>query len=290
MFQFRTLADTSIDNILAAFNKSFSDYITPLQLTMQQLEAKIASDNIDLSISPGAFVDGELVGFILHGYRFYQGKHLAYNAGTGVIPSQRGQGLTTKLYEFVMPLLMERGVEELSLEVITENKPALAIYEKTGFKKTRLLHCYRGAVKTIQPDAYEVLPLENYDWPLLQSFWDMQPSWQNAIPAMEALQAVNRSVCVYLEGILRGYLIFNPAVKRVQQFAIDPAFRHRGLATAMFSRIVPDAGGQVSVINVDADSTATTGFLESIGLQRFVSQYEMVARVATIRGTMQVPV
>lgn len=275
MFQFRTLTDIAIDDILAVFNKSFSDYITPLQLSRQQLEAKLASDNIDLSLSPGAFVDGEMVGFILHGYRFHQGRHLAYNAGTGVVPSQRGQGLTTKLYEFVMPLLKERGVEELSLEVITENKPALAIYEKTGFKKTRLLHCYRGAVKAIQSDAYEVLPLENHHWPLLQSFWDVQPSWQNAIPAVEVLRATNYSAGVFIDDLLRGYVIFNPLSKRVQHIAVDPAFRGQGVGRALIDHITSKFGEQLTVINVDEASAATTGFLEAMGLERFVAQYEM---------------
>lgn len=276
MITFRTLEHTSLDQLLAVFNHSFSDYITPLQLSRDQLEQKLRSDNVDLAISAGAFLEEELVGFILHGYREQEGRKLAYNAGTGVVPGQRGQGLTKKLYDFIFPLLNKRGVQTLSLEVITGNKPAITVYQSIGFKEKRVLHCYRGnVIQKQETAAIDIRPFNHYDWPVLRSFWEVQPSWQNAITAVEVLRDSNVSIGAWVDGELRGYIILNPNNKRIQQMAVHPGFRRKGIGTALLAQVVEEYGPQLSVINVDAASESANAFLEKAGLERFLSQYEM---------------
>ena len=48
-----TLENTSISDILACFNLSFSDYLIPLQLSEEQLKSKLIADNTNLSKSIG---------------------------------------------------------------------------------------------------------------------------------------------------------------------------------------------------------------------------------------------
>jgi ribosomal protein S18 acetylase RimI-like enzyme len=141
--EIRTLSGCSHQEILAAFNGSFSDYFVPLQLTLEQLENKMRTELVDAELSVGAFADDNLIGFILHAYDIVEGRKTVYNAGTGVIPNYRGEGLTRQMYDFVLPELRAKEIDSLILEVITENAAAIRSYEKVGFRRVRKLTGYK---------------------------------------------------------------------------------------------------------------------------------------------------
>ncbi|MEO1486117.1 MAG: GNAT family N-acetyltransferase, partial [Bacteroidota bacterium] len=163
--QIKTLSGVSPEQILKVFNTSFSDYLVPLQLTTEQLETKMKADATELSISCGVFEDEQLVAFILHGSDTIKGEKVAYNGGTGVVPSKRGMRLTTKMYEFILPILVSKGIKRLILEVISNNVPALKSYQGVGFKTKRELLCYKGVELTLSLKGPAILkPLGTYDW------------------------------------------------------------------------------------------------------------------------------
>ena len=61
----------------------------------------------------------------------WQGKPTAYDAGTGVIPAYRRQGIAEELFTFMVPHLKEASVEQYLLEVLTGNERAVALYQET---------------------------------------------------------------------------------------------------------------------------------------------------------------
>jgi len=142
----QTLQNSSVTVLTDAFNQAFSDYIVPLKLTDQAMKQKILCDQIDLNLSPGFFIEQKLCGFILHGVEICNGKKIAWNGGTGVIPSCRKQGITAKLYDFILPQLSKIGIAKSNLEVIQSNQPAIHIYRKIGFENVGELLCYKGNV------------------------------------------------------------------------------------------------------------------------------------------------
>jgi ribosomal protein S18 acetylase RimI-like enzyme len=272
---FRSLHDVPVSTLAATFNLAFSDYVVPFQLTETQLQNKLISDGVRPDLSAGAFEQDELVGFILHGYDVVDGEAVAYNAGTGVIPEKRGQKLTARLYDFVLPELKNAGVQSVHLEVISSNQVAFNTYRKTGFEVARELDCYKGTV-TAQPQGrFEVRSLETYDWPLLQSFWHWQPSWQNSITAVENVRTGNISLGAWAGSALAGYLIYNPVSNRIQQFAVHPGFRRQGVATQLFAHTAQLANKELVLINVDHNSAETAGFLRALGFQQYILQFEM---------------
>ena len=277
MITFQTLENISLPGITEVFNLAFSDYIVPLQVTEDQLIDKIKSDNIKLEYSVGAFENNKLVGFILHGYGLINGQKIIYNAGTGVIPANRGHRLTARMYEFIIPFLQQKQTGKLLLEVITENKPAIKSYEKTGFITVRKLNCYKGEMKPSKVDnsAYEIRTLKEYDWEKLQSFWDWEPTWPNAIMSVENLKPGNISIGIYLENILTGYLVYNAKTKRIQQFAIDKSHRNKGLAKQLFNHIAKNHGPQITIINIPADAVSSNKLMENLGLENYIDQFEM---------------
>ena len=276
MTTFQTLENISTSDILATFNQSFSDYILPFHLTLPQLEEKIKNDSLRLELSAGAFESGKLVGFILHGFDIIDNKRVIYNAGTGVIPEKRGNKLTAGLYDYIFPLLKTENVDNTQLEVLTENKPAIKTYEKIGFEISRKLDCYKGAISIEIPNNnYEIKELKLYDWEIMKSFWDWEPSWQNSITAVENVKDSIISIGIYDHSTLLGYLLFNPKSKRVQQFAIDKKYRKQGLGKQLFGHIASEFGAEMSLINIDADATGTAQFLAPLGFEKYIMQYEM---------------
>jgi GNAT superfamily N-acetyltransferase len=276
MLQFKNLENISLEVLLETFNESFSDYFVRLQLTKEQLERKLVSDSIDLSLSAGVFESERLIGFILHGIALVNGEKAAYNAGTGVIPSKRGQQLTKLIYRFILPSLEAAGVKNCYLEVLEQNIQAIKSYESTGYKIHRTLICFKG-IPQIQEDSksYPVLALKEMDWDTWASFWDWQPTWQNATTALKNIGSGNNSIGIHLDEKLVAYASYNPQNNRISQFAVAKDYRKQGLGSALFQHIYNENKAELSLVNVDAAAADTLSFLKSIGLTAFVNQYEM---------------
>ena len=276
MITFQTLENTSIDQILETFNLSFSDYIIPFRLTKEQLEEKMKGESIRLEFSVGAFEEDQLIGFILHGFDLVDNMKVVYNGGTGVIPTKRGSKLTVKMYEYILPVLNQNNIDKVLLEVITTNEAAIKTYQNIGFKTMRLLNCFKGSLSQVDTTGkFEIREMEEYDWPNLYSFWDVKPSWQNSVTAVEKLKTSNVSVGAYENGMLLGYAFFNPKIKRIQQLSVNKAYRNRGIGTQLIEYISTKHEKDISIINVDDSSIETLKFLNKAGLKISVKQYEM---------------
>ncbi|PIF47550.1 ribosomal protein S18 acetylase RimI-like enzyme [Chryseobacterium sp. 52] len=276
--EIRILRNINVEELLSVFNTSFSDYIVPFHLSLEQLESKIVADKIDMNLSVGTFESEKLVGFILNAKKEKDGKYTVYNAGTGVIPEYRGQGLVRKMYDYVLPVLNEIHTEALTLEVIEGNVPAIRAYEHLGFKITRKLLCFNGIIDLEEKNSeIRLEEIDHFQWEIFQSFWDIQPSWQSSIMVLEQIR---RQCCIlggYKDEQLVGYAVYNPAVRKIYQIAVDKNYRKQGIGTKLFSRIGNIVKGQaVSFNNVDDVSENTSAFLSNtIGLKNWVSQFEM---------------
>ncbi|MGK6344019.1 GNAT family N-acetyltransferase [Chryseobacterium sp. DT-3] len=275
--EIRNLNNITTDELLSVFNKSFSDYIVPFHLSLEQLELKITADKIDLNLSVGAFESGKLAGFILHAEKEEGGKRIAYNGGTGIIPEYRGQGLVRKMYEYILPVFREGKTDVLTLEVIEGNNSAIRAYENLGFKTVRKLLCFNGIINLEEKDInISIKEIESFQWEKFQSFWDIKPSWQSSITVLENIRQSCTVLGAYKDEQLKGYIIYNPAVKKVYQVAVDQSSRRQGIATKLLSAIGQMNGEQaISVNNVDDTPENTSAFLHAAGLKNWVSQFEM---------------
>ena len=278
--EIKTLKGTNEQLILEAFNNAFSDYFIPFHLTLGQLQSKMKADNIQLDVSVGVFEGDQLIAFVLHGIEtVYNQKHI-YNGVTGVIPSKRGGGLTKKMHEFILPKLREQRVNLLMLEVITTNVPAIKSYEKVGYHLERELSCYRGTVRSSEATStISIKEMTQYDWPLMESFWDFSPTWQNSKRTVDQLMPFNKSIGAYLEGRLVGYVIYNVAGKRIQQIAVHPHFRRKKIAATLINYLIDEFGNELSIINIDKSSVPINAFLSAIGLENNLNQFEMKMQV-----------
>lgn len=276
--EFKTLANITTDELLSVFNYSFSDYVVPFHLTKEVLISKIAAEKLDMNLSAGAFEDGKLVGFILQSEKVENGEKIIYNGGTGVIPESRGKGLVRKMYDFIIPVLKERNADTLLLEVIEGNQPAIRAYENLGFSVVRRLLCFNGSIQQGKENAeVSIKDLKNFQWELLCSFWDIEPSWQGSVFVLDPMPESYITLGAYDRDQLVGYIVYGPAAKKIYQFAVDKNYRNRGIGTKLFNAIREKNGGQtIALNNVDDSSESTSKFLsEKIGLNNWLSQFEM---------------
>ncbi|MFK7798562.1 MAG: GNAT family N-acetyltransferase [Aureispira sp.] len=273
MIKIQTLAELSLEELLAAFNEAFAEYFVPVQLSKKQLAFKIRVDQVNLAYSVGAFENGQLVGFILHGIAMHQGQYTAYNAGTGVVPAFRGQGITKQLYQYALPLLRKARIRYSVLEVIKENRIAQNIYQNIGFQTLRLVNCYQQR-KPLLDNAPNRVHQGQGKLVALVPHKDPPPTWQNSPPAIAQYQADAIQFLVQEQGQWIASLIIYKQTGRILQLYVQSEYRRKGIGRLLLGRAAqffPD----LSIINVDASRKDLTGFFEHLGFECTLQQYEM---------------
>ena len=196
--------------------------------------------------------------------------------GTGVVPEKRGTGLTQKMYRFILPHLIEIGVDRIILEVITKNVQAIKSYRKSGFKTKRELVCYAGSAIISKINRHiEIKNLQSYSWSLMEGFWDFSPTWQNSNSVLNALKNSNYSLGAFIKKRLVGYIIYNPTNKRIQQLAIHKDFRKIGIASTLVAGLMEKYENSFAAINVDKKSTEVNEFFRKLSLESTLEQLEM---------------
>jgi len=276
---FRTLEQISIEQLTELFNASFAEYFVKVNLTPEILTEKIVSEDIDLKFSMGIFEGNKPVGFMLHAIREIDEKKMAYNAGTGVIKEFRGQNATVKMYGQLIPILKERGVSEVVLEVIAQNTAAIRSYEKAGFQIVSDLACFKGIVKEpVLNSDLEAKELQKLEEKNIQPFFDWQPTWQHANATISKMENL-KTFGAFIEDELVGFLIGQPSRARVYQFAVARKHRRKGIGTALFHAFANMMKGEISIINIDDPGGNSQLFLQQIGLKPFLSQYKMKLKI-----------
>ncbi|MGV3657690.1 MAG: GNAT family N-acetyltransferase [Chitinophagaceae bacterium] len=271
-----TLEKVSIEHLTEAFNSAFSDYLIPLQLTPQNMADKLKTEAIDLSLSAGFFDGDVLLAFILHGYDYPNHGPMVYNAGTGVHPGYRGSGLTSKLYQHLIPFLKEKGIYRHLLEVIEGNDVAYSIYKKTGFATVRNLDCFRGTLASAPVQNIMIEEIKEPDFNRLQMLHSIAPSWQNTLAAVGRNLQQHRLWGVKMDGEWIAYLAMAPQAGRLKLLAVAPRYRRQGIGSALLHfAAAQTANGPLTITNVDAGDAAVKAFMQHHGLPSFLQLQEM---------------
>ena len=281
----RFLSEKDLDLLHRTFNEAFSDYVLPLQLSATQFNHHLELNAVDITRSVGCFERGEMIGCSLNGFGKWNGRSTVYDAGTGVIPAKRRQGVSNAMFELMLPVFRKSGVEQFLLEVITSNTTALGLYENLGFEIVRELALLRWdrlpATQDSSPNDFMIKDLTAPDWRRFETFWDAKPSWQN-MP--DALTRVIETRCIagaFAGDECLGYIIFSKTLGRVSQLAVDKAHRNRGVATALLHFALAKRKSELpmQIVNLDKSLKGAIRFLKNRGFSELVSQYEMLKRL-----------
>ncbi|RKN84372.1 GNAT family N-acetyltransferase [Paenibacillus ginsengarvi] len=107
---------------------------TPAPDALDRLMDSFGSSGIRAEQSIVGFVDEKPVGFVFIAIKTVNGVKLGWNGGTGVFPECRGLGLAKLMMQEARQVLIQQEVDIGVLEVVAKNAPAIASYEKGGFR------------------------------------------------------------------------------------------------------------------------------------------------------------
>lgn len=280
MIRYESLNNTRVEILHHAFLAAFADYQVDMRMPLEEFQFRLRRDRVETSISVGAFDGDRLVGFCLNGSGLWQGKATVYDAGTGVLPGYRGQGIAAEMFRFMNPHLKERGFNQYLLEVITSNEPAVNLYRRLGFIETRRFVVFRtttGLPSCINGRG-EIRRVETPDWQLYQTFWSGYPSWQNSIEAVQRIMDTTTTIEYHMDQRCVGYGVVSESSAHLFQIAVDKTYRRRGVASKLLNALQDSvtSSDSLKVNNVDENLKDATAFFEAVGFKVMLEQYEMI--------------
>lgn len=264
----KNLKGIPLEKIVECLLIAFEGYFVQMPSDVEYWRNRYKGARVDFELCFGAFKEEQLVGFIINGVDYLDGKLTAFNTGTGVIPAFRGQQVVDRLYAFAIPFFEEKGITNCALEVIQENARAIKVYERIGFTKKRSLNSYKGEITIPEKDVtIQTVNFQN----LLQGLsehtlyaWDF---------TNEALLLLKDSYTTYTvhhpDKKLIGYFVINPTNGTLAQ--IESSSENIPLLLSGIQQVATS----IRIVNVDESRMDLIQNLLNCGLENIINQFEM---------------
>lgn len=263
-----SLKHISFDELLPIFNEAFSDYDVPVSMTLETLQSHLQSLSYSSEDSVGLFEKHQLAGFLLIGRR----GSIAYDAGTGIIPSYRGRGLSHTLIDAAIAHLRLRGCTTFVLEVLDSNTKAKNLYQSHGFAVQRSLFCYSGKRSSIPAQAKLSLQGHQEGYTVQPCF---EPSYQNSLASV--IEGGYTYGDLVDEDRRIGTIWYHPNRGSIAQINIEPSFRNRETLKQAIVIVSNHCTSEtMRLINADEGDKLLHAALEELGFTLFATQSEMV--------------
>ena len=214
------------------FNEGFSDYLVPLQLDEAAFRGHVAGNDIDLDSSRVAIEDRPAA-VALIARRAAAG----WVGGMGTAPAYRRRGLGECALVAGLEAARRGGCREMWLEVIDENRAAIALYEKLGFDLVREVVVWSmPARRDGVPPSQPIDPEAAQAW--IAAHRESREPWQRtdeSIARMRARGAALRGLTVSRDGEVAGAVVFRDdadPVVTLQIAAVDVSAAGEALLAA----------------------------------------------------------
>jgi ribosomal protein S18 acetylase RimI-like enzyme len=228
----------------------------------------------------GCFDGEKLVGFILTGFRELAGQKVCYDGGTGVIKAYQRKGIGEMMLKELLEFLKEKRVSRFVLEVLENNTPAINLYEKYGFAKTRKLNCFEIEKQKLRPvpdrgfGISVVNPATTVENEEKYSLF--MPTWQNEVQSvlnvaenytLVSLSCTSRVLCY-------GYI--HKTKGDIPQIGILEEWKNWGLEAHLIAELTKFTNSEkLIILNVEADNYLSET-LTNLGFENSVNQWEMI--------------
>jgi ribosomal protein S18 acetylase RimI-like enzyme len=259
-------AAVELDALVELFNNAYSDYAVPLRLDRNSLDFTVDVCDIDLGASQVVLTDdGKPAAFSFLALRGDEG----WIGGMGTAPAHRRQGLGEAALRAALAAARDRGAASVRLEVIVENDPARALYEKLGFEDERRLVVWTlDSRPDASPRAEAADPADAGAW-IAANRRSPEP-WQRAEETREHMRE---------RGLEFGAFSLEDAGAVVHQTSADlPRIAHIAArdadAAVDLLAAVALLGGGFRFLNAPADEPASAA-CERLGARPEIRQHEM---------------
>lgn len=275
MLTFNTIEDVALEEIVKIFVQSFVNYYVVMPTETKFWKKRWKTNRVRYDLSIGTFDDeGNLIGFMIIGVDYRNGKKVAFNAGTGVVPEFRGQKLVKRMYQYAIPLFKKNGIEEMALEVINKNIKAIKAYQSVGFKIEKLYQCFRST-DMILPTfiAYHSKKVKHPNWKKYEQFTVENYCWEYLIEGIEINIKKVKCFEIYSQSDeLMAYYIINPKSKSILRFEAKNENGYHALFNHWYTNF-----GQITILNVQHPEKIK--FLENYKFNNNIDQFEMIRLV-----------
>jgi RimJ/RimL family protein N-acetyltransferase len=116
--------------------KPFDETFVSVPFHYYDLEKMILSEEADVVV---AEADGKLIAGgnvrIMPAKPYNKFERYAFLGFMYVVPEYRGKGINRLIIKELVKWAHDKGLQEVRLQVYSDNAPAIAAYEKVGFKK-----------------------------------------------------------------------------------------------------------------------------------------------------------
>ncbi|MEH0154450.1 GNAT family N-acetyltransferase [Limibacter armeniacum] len=282
--EIRSLSGVGLDTIYKAFSQAFADY--DFQFSREQLQAILKRRGFVSDLSFAAFDKDEIVAFTLNGIGNFNGIPTAYDTGTGTLKDYRGMGLATRVFEYSIPYLKEKNIQQYLLEVLQHNTKAVSVYRNIGFEVTREFNYFNQRNEHINSEIksletpYSIQQIDINTISSLTGFWDFSPSWQNDFESIQRAIEGFVSLGVFTDHKLIGYCVFEPSSGDLTQIAVAKSYRRKGVGTQLLQEIIKlNSNESIKVINTDIGYDSITNFLQAKNILLRGKQFEMIKKL-----------
>ena len=277
-------SDYSLDALTSAFNHAFTGYYLPMTQTPASLAEMMHENEVRVDASRVLLLDGAVEGVGLVGMR----DDRAWVGGMGIGPRWRGQGYGRLLLDHLLDAMHGARVRLAQLEVLTINTPALALYERAGFRDVRELRVYQGALRptsaeestdSIGAGARYGIVSPAFALPALETERTVAPAWQREPRTLERVRVPLSGLGFWEGPRLRAYILYGQRQGGIVIYdALSAAVETdsaRADITALLRRLVADQPETlVRAINTPA-SDPLGAALDWLGCTVVMRQREM---------------
>lgn len=205
----KRVSECNLGELTELWNQGFSDYFVPIKMSVEMFTYRFAFEELSPSLSVVAYMDERPVGIVLNGIRMVNGRKVAWNGGTSVIPEYRRYGVGKALIDACLEIYREAEVELATLEAFKQNERAIALYEQKGYQVVDHLLSFelKNSIRPFQLDnsktyQYQMgLPINVSKLSFYQFGTPWQSYWSN-------LRAGGESIIIMDNDQPVGYLLF----------------------------------------------------------------------------------
>ncbi len=281
MIEIRTLDTVSFGDGLRAWNDGFQGYPYAGAMEMSAWLSHIAQEGLQPELSLIAYDGGRPVGCVLNGMREGADGSVAYNGGTGVSREYRGQGLGRRLIDASIDLYRRRGAAVATLEVVTTNAPALALYRSVGYEVTDRLSVLSCEHRLELRRGSSPYLLDEADPPTLKGvpFYRENAPWQCHWQSLKDGRVLRLHAP---EGRLLGYALLRRSwlveraapVVGLYQMGFDEGCDAPAVARILLERAFEGAS-RTYAMNIQTSDPVTLAALLDMGFLEQVAQFQM---------------
>lgn len=275
----KPLHQLPIETIHEAFVEAFSDYSVPMDLPLERFKEMMRLRDLEPEYSLGAFDDDRLVSFIICGFRTQKGEGICYDGGTGTLPDYRRKGLGNRLLSELIPFLKERGVARFVLEVMTDNTPAIDLYQKHGFESMRRMACVECQKTDLAPTSISSYTVTDDPAHFVgldpAPFMTFEPSWQNEkVSVMNGLSAFSY-VALWDNSVPVAYGLIHKTRGDMPQLGVLESHAGKGLELQLLNELKKRTSSErMYALNVEEKGYMLEQ-MQAAGFTTFVTQFEM---------------